>query len=110
MRRDVSLVVHDTIHTHIATISGASKSSGSARATVKPAPPTTSVGYPVTHSCTVQIGPTGDKGVIHAEVVRGGEVIADGMGDNVVDALLGLIEYMLPPDDPEYPGQLGGAS
>lgn len=84
---------------------GTVRSSGSATATVKPAgaPATTSVGYPVTHRCIVQIAPTGDHGIIHAEVIRGGKVIADGMGDSVADALLDLIEYMLPPEDPEYP-------
>ncbi len=85
---------------------GTARSRGSATATVKPAKPPaiTSVGYPVTHTCMVQIAPTGDPGMFHAEVIRGGKVIADGMGDSVADALLGLIEYMLPPGDPEYPG------
>jgi hypothetical protein len=39
----------------------------------------------------------------YVEVARGKEVVASGMGDNLVDALLGVIEFMLPPDHPDYP-------
>lgn len=86
----------------LASAHGAARSSGSAAAEVV-RPTRTGLGFLVRHRCIVQIAPVDDQGLIHAEVVRDGKVIADGVGDSTVDALLNLIEYMLPPDDPEYP-------
>jgi hypothetical protein len=45
----------------------------------------------------------GSGPMYYVEVARGKEVVASGMGDNLVDALLGVIEFMLPPDHPDYP-------
>jgi hypothetical protein len=71
--------------------------------TVEKQPKMTDVGV-ATHSCEFRMTPTtDDPPAYYVEVVRDEEVVASGMGDNLVDALLGVIEFMLPPDHPEYP-------
>ena len=56
------------------------------------------------HVCELRVTPPSEDLAYHfVEVVRRGEVIAQGMGDDLVDALLGVIEYMLPPDHRDYP-------
>jgi len=50
------------------------------------------------------MSPVGDNDELtYVEVRRRGEVIANGLGDDLVDALLDLLPHMLPPDHPEYP-------
>jgi len=57
-----------------------------------------------THSCELRSAPPSDDlEYWFVEVVKGDVVVGSGMGDTIVDALLGVIEYMLPPDHPEYP-------
>ena len=50
------------------------------------------------HVCELRVTPPIEDLAYHFVEVRGGEAIAQGMGDDLVDALLGVIEYMLPPD------------
>ena len=58
-----------------------------------------------THVCELHVTPPSRDLAYHfVEVVRGGDVIAQGMGDDLVDALLDVIAFMLPPDHEEYPG------
>lgn len=46
----------------------------------------------------------GSVGSLRAlEVSEGGKVLASGLGDDLVEALLSMLPYMLPPDHPEYP-------
>ena len=71
--------------------------------TVGEQPKMTDVGV-AAHSCEFRVTlTTDDAPAYYVEVARGEEVVASGMGDNLVDALLGVIEFMLPPDHPEYP-------
>jgi hypothetical protein len=63
-----------------------------------------------THSCEVLMTPpTDDRECWFVEVVRGGEIVDNGIGTDLVDALLDLIPRMLPPDHKEYrPENLDG--
>ena len=71
---------------------------------LRPEPTSTTTIGAATHTCEVRMSPVGDDGELtYAEVVREGKVISAGVGDDAVDALLGVIEYLLPPDHPEYP-------
>ena len=57
------------------------------------------------HVCELRVTPPIEDLAYHFVEVRGGEAIAQGMGDDLVDALLGVIEYMLPPDHRDYPSE-----
>lgn len=90
----------------LASASGGSKSSGSASATVrpataKPAPPTTSAGYPVKHVYSLQFSEADDQGIFHAELIWDGEVIWGGMGDDKGDAVRNLRDFLFSSEDPE---------
>jgi hypothetical protein len=63
---------------------------------------TTTVGV-AAHSCAVRMTPpTDDLECRFVEVVRDGNVVDNGIGPDLVDALLDLIPRMLPPDHKEY--------
>jgi hypothetical protein len=102
-RRSVALGAITMVGTSTLSIGASITAAGK----VSPAPKTTAIG-PATHVCEVWITPPSDDLAYHfVEVVRGDEVIAQGMGDDLVDALLGVIEYLLPPGHEEYPGPVG---
>jgi hypothetical protein len=59
-----------------------------------------------THSCELRITPPSDDFQYwYAEVRRDDEVVGNGGGDTIVNAFVGMIEYMLPPDHHEYPNR-----
>ena len=63
----------------------------------------TQLGLEVLRSCKVNFAHVhGD--VVAVEVINDqGKVLASGLGDNNVDALLDIIAYLLPVDHPEFP-------
>jgi hypothetical protein len=65
-------------------------------------PELTSTGLEVKHSGQVKWAPL-DNGTWLAEVVSTGGEIKTGIGDDLSDALLELILYLLPSDHPQYP-------
>jgi hypothetical protein len=82
-------------------VGGRSAWSSPVTATTLPAP-VTSIGLEATHTAQIKLVPMHD-GTWLVEVTATNGYIKTGMGDSPADALLDLIAYMLPPDDPEFP-------
>jgi hypothetical protein len=63
----------------------------------------TFVGQSAGHSCRVLFTKPDMAGFFTARVVsQSGDTLAEGYGNDTIDALLQLIAFMLPPEDPKY--------
>ena len=75
--------------------------------TVTTGPGPTTAGVETEYVRTIRYSRGTKDGIRYVEVVdEKGEHVASGMGE-AADALVGLLEYLLPADHPEYPTDMG---